>query len=210
MFLLQKSSSKASSRRQININGVKDSVLMLPNNEYRAVLRLSSINFELKSEEEQDALIENYQSFLNSLSCPLQIIVRIRELDMDKYLSDLESWLLDEKEEIYRAQIQNYSSFIQSLVNDNKILTRNFYIIVPHSIKDRNVFELVKQQLNLSCDIVAKGLLRLDIQSRRLNSLEILDLFYSFYNPYQAKSQPITNQTLQLLHSVYVRKDERV
>ena len=206
MFLLMKSNNKVSSRRQININGVKDDVLMLPNNEYRAVLHISSVNFELKSEAEQDALIDTYQSFLNSLNCPLQIIVRVRELDMDKYVSELEARLTDEKIEIYQAQIQNYSSFIQSLVIDNKILTRNFYIVVPNSFRERQVFDLVKEHLNLNCDIIAKGLLRLDMQTRRLSSLDLLDLFYSFYNPSHIKSQPLTSHTLDMLQSVYVRK----
>ncbi len=208
MYLLPKLNNKTSSRRQINITGVRDGVLLLPGDKHQAILRVSSVNFELKSEEEQDVLIETYQSFLNSLGYPLQIIIRIRELDLDRYIADLKSWQIDEKEKIYREQIQNYSSFIQSLVKDNKILTRNFYVVVPHVAKENNSFELIKEQINLSCDIVTKGLLRLGMQSHRLNSLEILDLFYNFYNPTQAKSQPITNKTLQLLYSFYVRKGE--
>jgi type IV secretory pathway VirB4 component len=206
MYLLQKrNNNKISSRRQINIKGVKDGILLLPYNKYQAILRVSSINFELKSDEEQDILIETYQSFLNSLGCPLQIVIRIRELDMDNYISNLKSWLIDEKDEIYREQIKNYVVFIQSLVKDNKILTRNFYVIVPNNSNEKYTFELIKEQVNLNCEIVAKGLLRLGMQSHRLSSLEILDLFYNFYNPSHAKSQPITNKTMQLLYSFYVR-----
>src|SRR5438045_4119986 len=87
--ILQKSRAKASARQQINIRGVNDGVLMLTKGRFRVVLEVSSINFELKSEDEQDALIDTYESFLNSLPCPLQIIIRIRELDMDNYLADL-------------------------------------------------------------------------------------------------------------------------
>ncbi len=207
MLLLQKSNKKTSSRQQIDIKGVKDGVLMLPSNEYRVVLQASSVNFELKSEEEQDALIDTYQSFLNSLGCPLQIIVRIRELDMDRYLHDLGERLADEQEEIYKEQIKNYSKFVQSLIRNNKILTRHFYVVVSHAAKDSN-FELVKEQLDLNCDIVAKGLTRLGMQSRRLSSLEVLDLFYSFYNPGRAKRQPLTDQTLQVLRSAFLRKGD--
>ena len=74
MSILRKSNNKASSRQQIAIKGVRDSVLILPDNHYRMILRISSVNFELKSEDEQDAIIETYQNFLNSLACPLQII----------------------------------------------------------------------------------------------------------------------------------------
>ena len=89
MFALQKSKTKVSSRGQIAIKGVRDGILMLPNNEYRAILQVSSLNFELRSEEEQDAIIETYESFLNSVGSNLQILVRTREIDRDKYLDDL-------------------------------------------------------------------------------------------------------------------------
>lgn len=209
MSLLRKSNSTASSRRQINIKGVQDDVLLLPGNEYRAVLKTSSVNIELKSEAEQDALIETYQSFLNSLGCPLQLLIRIRELDMDEYVASMSDKLAGETNEVYRAQIQNYVEFVSSLVKDNKILNRTFYVVVPYSAKNGKDFEMVKEQLNLRCDIVTKGLSRMSMQSRRLSGLEMLDLFYSFYNPERAKLQPITGHALQQLQQAYIRKGEQ-
>ncbi len=203
MFILQKSNKKVSSRKQIDIEGVRDGVLILPDGHYRTVLSASSINFELKSEAEQDALIDTYQSFLNSLACPLQIVVRIREMDMDKYLEEFESRIANESVEIYKTQIQNYTKFVQSLISNNKILSRHFYVVLPFDDKDAD-FDMVKEQLNLNMDIVAKGLSRLGMQSRQLSSLEILDLFYTFYNPAQAKRQPISHQTLTLLNESYI------
>ena len=203
MSVLHKSNRKVSSRRQIDIKGVRDGVLLLPNDQYRVALHVSSVNFELKSEAEQNALIETYQSFLNSLACPLQIIVRIRELDMDKYLDDFNAGLATEKEEIYKTQIVNYTEFVQSLITTNKILARAFYVVVPFVGREQD-FELIREQLALNTDIVAKGLARLGMQSRQLTSLEMLDLFYSFYNPGQAKRQPITKQTLELLNRSYI------
>jgi hypothetical protein len=206
--ILQKSNKKTSSRQQINIKGVRDGILLLPRNQYRVVLEVSSINFELKSEDEQDALIDTYESFLNSLPSPLQILVRTRELDMSKYLADLETRTAEEKEEIYQSQLQNYSEFVQELVADNKILSRHFYVVLPYEASGRDAFLTAKEQLSLNADIVAKGLMRLGMQSRQLNSLEILDLFQTFYNPAQAKRQPITDQVVQLLSSAYVRKEQ--
>ena len=87
MSVLQKSNRKASARDQIDIQSVKNGVLILPGNKYRKVLSVSPVNFELRSEDEQDAIIDTYESFLNSLGHPLQILIRTRELDMDKYLS---------------------------------------------------------------------------------------------------------------------------
>jgi hypothetical protein len=201
--LLTKSKKKASSRRQIEIKGLRDSILILPNNQYRTVLQISSINFELKSEAEQDALIDTYQSFLNSLATPMQIIVRIREMDMDKYLTDFQSRLKEETEEIYRSQVENYTEFVKSLITTNKILARHFYVVLPFSGSEKD-FDVVKEQLGLNADIVAKGLARLGMQSRLLSSLEILDLFYSFYSPKQAKRQPLSHQTMKLLTESYI------
>jgi hypothetical protein len=203
VFTLRKSDKKASSRQQINIKGVRDGVLLLPNNQYRVALEVSSLNFELKSEAEQDALIDTYESFLNSLPCPLQIIVRIRELDMSKYLADLHARHADEKEEVYKAQLQNYSEFVQSLVEDNKIL----YVVLPYGAKEDD-FAAAKERLMLNADLIAKGLMRMGVQTRQLGSLEVLDLFHSFYNPAQAKRQPITESVARLLNSSYTRKGQ--
>lgn len=203
MSILKKSSSKTSSRKQIAIKGVREGVLLLPGNKYRAMLHISSINFELKSEAEQDALIDTYQSFLNSLASPLQIVIRIREMDMDKYLEDFNAKFAQEKQKVYQSQIKNYTEFVGSLITKNKILSRSFYVILPHDDKESD-FEIVKEHLNLNIDIVSKGLARLGMQARRLDSLEILDLFYSFYSPTQAKRQPLRDQTLQLLTEAYL------
>lgn len=209
MFALQKSKTKTSSRNQIAIKGVRDGILLLPGKEYRAVLQVSSLNFELRSEEEQDAIIDTYESFLNSVGSPLQVLIRTREIDMDKYLHDLKEKLEDETEEIYRSQLLNYDEFIRSLINNNKILTRHFYIIVPYKPITKAGFELIEEQLNIKLDIVSKGMRRLGMHADQLNSLEVLDLFYSFYSPAQAKIQPLTNQALQLIHTALVERGDK-
>lgn len=205
MSVLQKSNKKASARQQINIKGVKDGILMLPGDNYRLILEVSAVNFELKSEDEQDALIDTYESFLDSLPCPLQIVVRIRELDMDKYLADIHDLLNIEKEAVYKTQIKNYTEFVQGLVADNKILSRHFYVVLPYNAAD---FTSAKEQLSLNADMVSKGLMRLGMHTRELGSLEILDLFHTFYNPAQAKRQPISDQVARLLNSSYIRKEQ--
>jgi hypothetical protein len=209
MFALQKSKTKDSSRSQIAIKGVRDGILILPNNQYRAVLQVSALNFELKSEEEQDAIIDTYESFLNSVGTSLQILIRTREIDMDKYLEDLTERLEGETETVYRDQLKNYDAFIRSLITTNKILTRHFYLIIPYVAGKKTDFELVQEQLNLKLDIVAKGMARIGMHTRELSSLEILDLFYSFYSPAQAKVQPLTEQALKLIHTALVEKGDK-
>jgi hypothetical protein len=206
--VLKKSKTKTSARQQIAIEGVRDGVLILPGNQYRAILEVSSLNFELRSEEEQDAIIDTYESFLNSVGSSLQILVRTREIDMDKYLADLTERLDYEAEEIYRSQLKNYDEFIRSLITTNKILTRHFYIIVPYKPTDNAEFELIREQLNIKLDIVAKGMMRLGMHTTQLTSLEVLDLFYSFYSPAQAKIQPLTDQALQLIHTALVERED--
>jgi type IV secretory pathway VirB4 component len=204
MFILHKSNNKESSRKQINIKGVSDDILILPNNEYRAIVRVSSINFELKSEAEQDSLTAIYQSFLNSLPCPLQIMFRVREMNLDKYLESFSTKLKNEKQVVYQKQISSYCDFVHNLVADNKILTRSFYIVVPFKGELTNDIESAHEHLNLYIGIISKGLTKLGMQVTRLTSLEILDLFYSFYNPEQAKIQTITDQTLHLIKQSYL------
>lgn len=204
MSVLRKLNNKSSSRRQINIRQVRDGVMVLADNQYRLVLGMSSINFELKSEEEQDAIIEVYKSVLNSLVCPIQILVCIREMDLDKYIEDFVEILKDETEDIYQKQIANYAEFISRLVEKNKILSRQFYIVLPYNSKEDSDFLFVQEQLKLNAEILDKGLSRLGMKTRQLSSLELLDFFYSFYNPTQAKTQPITEQTLRLLRDSYL------
>jgi len=208
MFALQKSKSKGNSRTQIDIKGVRDNILLLTNNRYRAVLEVTPVNFELRSEDEQDAIIDTYESFLNSVGVPLQILIRTREIDMDKYLEDLNDQVAQEAVPIYKEQLEHYGEFIKSLISTNKILTRHFYIIVPYTAPSKSDFDLVKEQMNLVMDIVAKGLSRLGIGTKQLSSLALLDLFYSFYSPKQAKTQPLTAQALQLVHSSFIKKGD--
>lgn len=204
MSALVKAKNKTSSRSQIAIKGVRDGILILPGNQYRAVLEVSSLNFELKSEDEQDAIIDTYESFLNSVGSSLQILIRTREIDMDKYLADLSERLNGETEAIYKQQLAYYDEFIRSLIQSNKILTRHFYIVVPYTATGKADFELIKEQLCLTVDIVAKGMTRLGMRARWLSNLETLDLFYSFYNPAQAKLQPLSERALAAIHTALV------
>ena len=207
MYSLAKANKKASSRMQIDIKGVEDNILILPGSEYRLVLLVSSVNFELKSEDEQDALIETYQSFLNSLAGDLQIIVRVRELDIDEYVMALESRLANETESVYVSQINNYTSFVKSLIKSNRILSRQFYVVVSYKGDKKQDFDIAKEQIGIRADIIAKGLMRLGIQSKSLSGLELVDLFYSFYSPRQAKNQPLNKSGLFNRESTFVSRE---
>lgn len=203
MFTLPKLNRKGSARHQIALKGVDDGVLLLPNNEYRIIIETSSINFHLMSEDEQDAVVDIYKAFLNSLSFPIQILQKVRALDLDDYLKSFESKKQGEDVEIYREQIDGYIKYVQSLVKTNKILSRQFFIVIPYHTKNKESIEIAREQLGNRLAIVEKGLGNVGIKSRTLNSLEILDLFYSSYNAEDAKLQPLTEQTIDLLKRNY-------
>jgi hypothetical protein len=199
MSLLTKSNNRGSSRRQIAIKGVNGDIIELPDSEYRLIMQTSSINLELKSEAEQDAIIETYQKFLNSLACPIQIVVQIREVDIDKYLEDYRKRVEGETVEVYKQQSEVYQKFVRDLIKTNKILTKHFYIVVPYSDRNKTSMEVVKDQLSMYAKIIEQGLGKLGMQTRILTGLEALDLFYTFYNADQAKHQPLRQQTMHML-----------
>jgi len=200
MWLLTKSNKKISSRNQIRIKEVKDGVLVLPNNHYRLVLESSSINFELKSEEEQDVIIDSFQNFLNSLPSQIQILIRIREVDVDHYITQVSEAINSENETVYKNQIRNYCSFVKNLVSGSKILSRRFYLVIPYHASDKSTdFELIKEHIHLNRDIVARGLEKMGMKAKQLDSIELLDLFYSFYNPDQIKTQALKGHTIEAL-----------
>ena len=206
MFKLTKPNAFGNSLAQIDIVDIREGVLKLSQNRYRLILQSSSINFELKSEEEQDAIIDIYQSFLNSISFPIQILIRTREINMDDYLGSLQNKLKQEQNATYKLQLKNYRTFIKKLISDNKILSRSFYLVIPLDCSKGTDYSSVKEQLALRADIINKNLSRLGIFSRQLTSIEVIDLFYSFYSPLSAKLQPISERALQVINSGFVIK----
>ncbi len=200
MLPFTKSQQKMSSRRQIQIKEVRDGILILPNQQYRLIVETSSINFELKSEEEQDVLIDNFQNFLNSLPCHVQILIRVREIDINRYIDYISQTKQNETESIYKEQIANYATFIRKLVSGNKILARHFYIVIPYHPQEKtNDFALIKEQIRLYRDVILRGLEKLGMKARPLDSLEILNLFYTFYNPTVSKTQELKGETIHAL-----------
>lgn len=196
-----------SSTKQIDLEDITGGILKLPGNRYRLVLSASSINFELKSAEEQDAIIDTYEGFLNSITFAFQVLIRTREIDMDSYLDSLQARIGLESLLVYKLQLENYRHFISSLISDNKILSHQFYIVIAFDQLKKQDPSIIKDQLNLRADIVSKNLARLGIVCKELSSIEIIDLFYSFYSPEQAKTQPISERALQVMNQEFILKE---
>ncbi len=189
-------------QQKIMIEEIKDGVVVLKGGDLRGVLMASSVNFSLKSTEEQDSLIFKYQSFLNSLDFPVQILMVSRHLNIDGYLASIEQKRKEQANELLRIQIAEYLDFIKNLVQVGNIMDQSFFVIVPlarvekkesgiieklglfQSPKNEEAksFDELKTQLWLRLEYVAGGLAGMGIKSAPLNTEEITQLFYRLYN----------------------------
>lgn len=122
-----------SAQKFVPIKDVRDGVVILNDNSMRMVLIASSINFALKSDDEQAAVLGQFQSFLNSLEYTTQILIQSRRLDIKPYLSLLEERLKEPLTELMRIQIQEYIEFIRQFTEQSQIMTKSFFIIIPYS-----------------------------------------------------------------------------
>ncbi|MGB9847980.1 MAG: TraC family protein [Patescibacteria group bacterium] len=125
--------STASTEKFIDIETIKEDCVILKDGSLRAVLMVSGVNFDLLSETEQEIVLNAYQSLLNSLDFPLQILVHSRKINLDNYLNKIKELEKNEKNELLKLQIQEYYNFIDELVKSTNIMTKRFYVVVPYS-----------------------------------------------------------------------------
>ena len=203
----QKQSDRSmSSQKYISVEEIKNDIVVLRNRSLRAVLLASSINFELKSTEEQEAIIVGYQNFLNSLDFPIQILISSKKLDINPYLNMLEKYKKEQTGELMRLQITEYANFIKNLTEVSQIMSKRFYVVVPfypiESVEggfltklmdtfnpkqkiteNVEMFETYKNQLWQRVDQVSAGLSSLGIKTTVLKTEELVELLFSSYNP---------------------------
>jgi len=194
-----------SSQKYIPIAEIKEGVVIMKNSTLRAVLMVSSINFFLKSIDEQDAIIYHYQGFLNSLGFSVQILINSRRLNLDSYIELLKEQEKKQTNELLRMQTSSYIEYIQGLVRMSNIVTKTFYIVVPFSssetkgggilskigsiaspsriISNREAFEKYKDQLLQRVDHIIENLSGAGLRMTMLNTQELIELYYNLYNP---------------------------
>lgn len=200
------SSDGSSTQKYVNVEEIKNDLVVLKNKSLRAVFLVSSINFDLKSSDEQEAIIAGYQNFINSLDFPVQIMISSRRLDIQPYLDLLEGKRKIQTNELLRLQISEYSNFIKELTEVSQIMTKRFYLVVPfypienleNGFLDRimsffnpkqqveesvEVFETYKNQLWQRVDQISAGLTSIGVRATILNTEELIELLYSSYNP---------------------------
>jgi len=127
----KKELSDNSTQRHLVFSQIRDNIMIMKDNSARLVLKCSSINFLLKSQEEQDAIIISFQRFLNSLSFPIQILVRSKKLDIESYLNNLKDKALKQKNPLLQNQTYEYIEYLKKLIEVAQIMKKEFYIIIP-------------------------------------------------------------------------------
>lgn len=199
----------------IPIKEIRDGIVVLRDGSLRAILLASSVNMALKSQEEQEALISQFQSFLNSLEFPIQISVQSRRFDVRPYLLTLKRRLQQQKEELLRVQTREYIEFIKWFTSSVNIMDKKFFVIIPYrgtllSTKKKSGgflsglfgggsgkekfheevqrFEEQRSQLEQRIAIVQGGLQQLGIRSEPLNTEQTIEVFYTMFNPGETHS----------------------
>ena len=160
----------------------------------------SSLNFALKSEDEQNAIIYQFQNFLNSLDFSTEIVVQSRILNITGYLNKLKEMEEKQENELLKFQTREYQNFIKELIAGGQILSKNFFVIVPFTLIEipgfkkektqtltEEQFQRAKSQLWQRMEFVALGLRRCGLQCIPLNTAELIELFWSLYHPEEAE-----------------------
>lgn len=194
----------------VPIKEVRDGVIVLKDGGLRSVLMASSINLSLKSTDEQEAIILQFQNFLNSLDFSTQILVQSRRLDIRPYLLQLENRLKEQLEPLIKVQTKEYIDFIKGFTEQVNIMTKSFFVVIPYTspvLKGNNplsnilpnvggskdketqkkeeslAFEEKRTQLEQRISVVVQGLSRIGIRAAELGTEEVIELFYKTFNP---------------------------
>lgn len=211
--------SNKSTQQFVPVSEVRDGIIVLKDKSLRAILLASSINFALKSEDEQTAFIVQFQNFLNSLDFSCEIFVQSRMLDIRPYIASLEVAYKAQLDDLMRIQIREYIQFIKSFTEAANIMTKNFFVVVPYSsaaislsagasltsklpfgkkqsVEDVNrSFEEQVSQIEQRIAIVQQGLVRCGVRTVQLGTEEAIELLYKLFNPgEEGKPMMVANQ----------------
>ncbi len=208
--------SFSSTQQYLDIAEIKDDTIVMKDGTLRAVLLVSSINFALKSEDEQNAVIDAYVRFLNNLSFTLQIVIQSRELDIDNYLEYLKGKEKEQVNKLLKVQTADYIEYIKELTSLGQIMNKRFFIVVPYdpltdkhksffssiseALKPATIIKLkeklfvkYKDMLDRRIESVAGGLESMGVAVARLDTQSLIELYYKTYNPETSKNQELVD-----------------
>jgi hypothetical protein len=195
--------SSGATQQFVSVKEIRNGVIILKEGGYRGVLICSSVNFGLKSAEEQHAITLGFQNFLNTLDFSIQIVVNSRRMDLRPYLAMLEEKAPEQKTELLRIQLREYVEFIKSFADQANIMTKSFYIVVPYTphvsaisatsflrraspskeTTEESSFEEDRIQLEQRISLIIGGLSGTGVRATRLGTEEVIELLYRSFNP---------------------------
>ncbi|OGI73547.1 hypothetical protein A3D42_02620 [Candidatus Nomurabacteria bacterium RIFCSPHIGHO2_02_FULL_41_18] len=190
----------------VPVKEIRDGIVILKNGDLRAIVLANSINLSLKSNDEQTAVILQFQNFLNTLDFPIQISAQSRRLDIQPYLIALEDRIKVQNEQLLKIQTREYINFIKEFTDTVSIMTKSFFVVIPYtntlfrpnknileslfgwsrgggSVKAQIDFEEKRSQLEERVGVIEQGLARCGINSAQLGTEEVIEVFYKIFNP---------------------------
>jgi len=204
-------SNSSATQDFVPIKEVRDGIVLLKDGGMRAILLCSSVNFALKSDDERNAIMLQFQDFLNSLDFSIEILVQSRKLDIRPYIALLEEREKQQENSLMKIQVREYIEFIKSFTESANIMTKHFFVVVPYtpaligsasansilsalgfgqrkSVGESRDIDFVENrtQLEERLSVVEQGLVRTGIRIARLGTEEIIELFYKGFNPGEA------------------------
>ncbi|MFA6995311.1 MAG: hypothetical protein WC249_02780 [Patescibacteria group bacterium] len=213
---LNKNKITSNTQQYLTIAEIKDDTVIMKDGTLRAVLLVSSINFSLKSEDEQNAVIDSYIRFLNNIGFTIQIVIQSRELDIENYLEYLKEREKEQTNKLLKVQTADYMEYIKELTSLGKIMNKRFYVVVPYdpmTDKHKGFFSLIsealkpatiirlkdktfknyQEMLDRRIESVSGGLESMGVAVARLDSQSLIELYYKTYNPETSKNQELVD-----------------
>ena len=196
--------TNTSSQKFVPVRDIRNGVVVLKNGQMNMVLLATSINFALKSSDEQAAILRNFQSFLNTIDFSLQIYVQSRRLDINPYLEQLAAREGEQYNDLMRIQLREYMNFVKTFVTEVDIMSKNFFVVVPYTPVNTNIksnlsgllagkqpsvtidessFAEHRTQLEQRVSVVEQGLNRLGVRTAALDDEALVELYYHIFNP---------------------------
>ncbi len=210
-----------STQNTLQIAEIRDGIVIMSDGSFRSVVMVKSINFDLMSPQEREAVEYSYQGFLNSLYFPVQIFIRSSKVDLRPYIERLDKIRAEHDNMLLSLLMEDYISFIDNISLETNIMDKKFYVVVPffpeidakaaikasknlfgslksifrpteqHVVIDEQTLEKAKTELRNRVQAVLAGLLQCSIQGLPLDTQELIELYYDTYNPDTATRQQL-------------------
>lgn len=225
---------KNTTQNSLLFSEIRDNMLIMADGSFRVVIACKSINFDLMSSSEREAVEYSYQNFINSLTHPVQILIRSQKVDIGPYLERLAAIRRNQDNMLLGVLMDDYIEFIEILSEEANIMDKSFYVVIPYSIMgdlntikdagkgffakmfggggtgitkiDKITYQKAKDEIKNRVDSVTSGLFQMGVHCTQLNSKELGELYYNYYNPDTAVREPLGNFKQNTF--TYVRKAE--